>query len=55
MSNLIINNWVGRLGNNVLQIIRAIHYGKVNGYNYLLFTNNRFFSNRDPQKIIKLI
>ena len=52
MSKLIISNWIGRTGNNILQIIRAIHYGKVNGYNHLLFTNNRYFSQGESQLII---
>tara|TARA_B100001175_G_C19466102_1_gene619171 strand:+ start:660 stop:1439 length:780 start_codon:yes stop_codon:yes gene_type:complete len=51
MSNIIINSWVGRLGNNVLQIIRAIHYGKVNKFNFLHFVN-RYFSNGDQTTIL---
>tara|TARA_A100001015_G_C14910443_1_gene680259 strand:+ start:414 stop:1196 length:783 start_codon:yes stop_codon:yes gene_type:complete len=51
MSQLIISNWIGRTGNNILQIIRAIHYGKVNGYNILLF-KHLYFSNGTVNKII---
>jgi len=39
------------MGNNVLQIIRAIHYGKINNYNCLHFIN-RNFSNGKQTTII---
>lgn len=50
MSKLVINRWVGRLGNNILQLIRALHYGKINKYNYLVFPENKYIIN----KVIKL-
>ena len=37
---LYINNWNGRLGNNILQIIRAIHYAIYNDYNLIKFNNH---------------
>ena len=40
---LIISNWNGRLGNNVLQIIRAIHYGIINNYNSIEFPKHSSF------------
>ena len=42
--SLIINSWNGRLGNNVLQILRAIHFGKLNNYNNILFNKHYAFS-----------
>jgi hypothetical protein len=42
--SLIINSWNGRLGNNVLQILRAIHFGKLNDYNTILFNKHNAFS-----------
>lgn len=40
---LIISNWSGRLGNNVLQIIRAIHYANINNYNSIEFPSHYAF------------
>jgi hypothetical protein len=34
---LIINSWFGRLGNNILQLIRAIHYAVLNNHNSIQF------------------
>jgi hypothetical protein len=34
---IIINSWTGRTGNNILQIIRAIHYAMINNYDYIQF------------------
>ena len=34
---LIINSWFGRTGNNILQIIRAIHYAIINSHNSIRF------------------
>ena len=34
---LIINSWTGRTGNNILQIIRAIHYAIINNHNSIIF------------------
>lgn len=34
---LIINSWVGRLGNNILQLIRAIHYAVLNSHKTIHF------------------
>ena len=41
--SLIIYPWNGRLGNNVLQIIRAIHFGKINRYNIIIFGKHAGF------------
>ena len=32
-----INSWTGRTGNNILQIIRAIHYAIINSHNSIQF------------------
>lgn len=34
---LIINSWYGRTGNNILQIIRALHYAIINRHNSIHF------------------
>lgn len=34
--SLIISNWIGRTGNNILQITRAIHYGIINKFNHII-------------------
>ena len=46
MNLLLINNWNGRLGNNILQIIRAIHFAKIKQYNCILFVHNLFITNK---------
>ena len=40
---LIINQWVGRLTNNILQIIRAIHYALKNRHNTIILKKNKYF------------
>ena len=37
---LIIQSWSGRTGNNILQIIRAIHYAIINNHNSIKFKNH---------------
>ena len=37
---LIINYWYGRLGNNILQIIRCIHFAKLKGHSIIKFNNH---------------
>lgn len=32
-----INSWTGRTGNNILQIIRAIHYAIINNHHIIIF------------------
>lgn len=44
---LIINSWTGRLGNNILQIIRAIHYGLVNNHNYITMPFHKFITKKE--------
>jgi hypothetical protein len=34
---LIIEVWVGRTGNNILQLVRAIHYAVINSHNSIHF------------------
>ena len=34
---LVINEWFGRTGNNILQIIRAIQYAIINNHNSIIF------------------
>jgi len=41
---LIINQWTGRLGNNILQILRAIHFAKLKNHRLITFTNHDFLS-----------
>ena len=44
---LIINDWVGKLTNNILQVIRAIHYAITKKHSVIIFKNNKNFkSNR---------
>ena len=43
---LIVNNWFGRTGNNILQLIRAIHYAKINNHNNIKF-NKHSLLNKD--------
>jgi hypothetical protein len=40
-----ITEWVGRLGNNILQIIRAIHYCQTCGSNLVKFPKHVFLTN----------
>jgi len=40
---LIIAQWVGRLTNNILQIIRAIHYALKNKHNTIILKKNKYF------------
>ena len=40
---LIINQWVGRLTNNILQIIRAIYYALKNNHKLIIFKENKYF------------
>lgn len=42
---LIINNWYGRLGNNVLQLVRAIHYAVINSHTSIHFQHSLLTSN----------
>ena len=46
---LIINNWTGRIGNNILQLIRAIHYAIENKHRIIIFNSHKLLSS---QKII---
>ena len=34
---IIIENWFGRFGNNILQILRAVHYGIINNHDKIVF------------------
>ncbi len=47
---LIIDSWFGRTGNNVMQIIRAIHYANLNNHNIIIFNNHNLLNSN----IIKL-
>jgi hypothetical protein len=38
--SLTITNWSGRLGNNLLQIIRAIHYGLLHNIPQVIFNTH---------------
>lgn len=44
MKIVCIDNWFGRLGNNILQIIRAIHYGIHKECNEIIFPSNIFLT-----------
>lgn len=39
----IINKWVGRFGNNLLQLVRCIYYAKNNNYKIICFPNHKLF------------
>ena len=40
---LIIAQWIGRLTNNILQIIRAIHYAKIKKHSVIILKKNKYF------------
>jgi len=44
---LIIDSWTGRLGNNILQIIRAIHYGLVNNHSNIILPFHKFITKKE--------
>ena len=44
---IIIDSWSGRLGNNVLQLVRAIHYASVRGYSHVHFPRHDIFTSTD--------
>jgi len=46
---LIINRWFGRLGNNILQILRAIHFAKLKNHKTISFNNHNFLSKNEIQ------
>lgn len=59
---LIITHWTGKLGNNILQCIRAIHYAIEKHHELILFPKHPFLNNQKinifhdkkiPQKLIK--
>jgi hypothetical protein len=39
---LIITQWTGRTGNNVLQLLHAIHYAKLNGYKTIQYPDHPY-------------
>lgn len=41
---LIIDNWFGRLGNNILQIIRCIHYAKTYNFAQIKFPSHDYLN-----------
>jgi len=41
---LIINSWFGRLGNNILQIINAIHYAINDNHNKIIFNKHHLLT-----------
>lgn len=45
--SLIISNWLGRTSNNMLQIIRAIHYGYINNYNHIILPYHNVLKNNE--------
>ena len=49
----IINNWVGRLGNNILQLIRCIHFCLINNHNLIKFNNHNILNKNYIELIIK--
>lgn len=44
---LIIDSWFGRLGNNILQILRAIHYGLRHNHSSLKIPDHKMFTKQD--------
>lgn len=44
---LFINCWFGRTGNNMLQIIRAIHYAKINNHKNIKFKYHKMLKSND--------
>jgi hypothetical protein len=41
-----IQSWYGRAGNNILQIIRAIHYAVINGHNSICFQHHSLLTSK---------
>lgn len=44
---LIINKWFGKNGNNILQIIRAIHFSILNNHKIIKFNKHILFNNTE--------
>ena len=40
----IITEWTGRLGNNILQIIRCIHYALLNNHSLIIFQEHHLLN-----------
>lgn len=53
LSACIITKWVGRNGNNILQIIRSIYYAEVCGYKRVIFPKHLFFTSTEIEINIK--
>jgi hypothetical protein len=43
---LIIDRWVNRTGNNILQLIRSIHYAKLNNHNIIQFSQHLLLNSK---------
>ena len=43
---IVINNWVGRTGNNILQLIRAIYYAIKMDESYIIFPTNEILNSQ---------
>ena len=43
---IIITSWTGRTGNNILQLIRAIHYAIINNHNLIQFQQHRMLNSK---------
>jgi hypothetical protein len=41
---LFISSWFGRNGNNILQLVRAIHYAKIHEHNIIYFPSHELLS-----------
>ena len=41
---LVIDSWFGRIGNNILQLVRAIHYAKTKQISQIVFPSHSFFT-----------
>ena len=41
---LIIDRWVGRLGNNILQVLRSIYLARKTGHDTIKLPNHHFFN-----------
>lgn len=44
---IVIDSWFGRLGNNILQILRSIHFAIINNHNCIKFESHRMLCTRE--------
>jgi len=43
---ILIKSWLGRTGNNILQIIRSIHYAILHNHNTIIFKSHSLLTSK---------